>query len=390
MITVKALERISDIENSQRGDMVFITGKIVIDRKMGGIVFVVLRDQSGQCQLVFEEISYSFLRGDFVTASGEVREWDGKREIYVKECVLTGESNPRNEPLSFNRTKMDKLFFKSKVVQEIHHFMRGKGFLPVISPTIVGNWVEGKTNSFSVDYYGARKYLTLNSMLYHQIMLISGYNKIYEFSKVFRQDAGSPKDRLSEFVSLDISMSNTDKYEMIQLIEEMIQDIMSVLSADPALKIKGAASFDRISYEELIHKAGCRSISGAQLSAEARRFLNDHYDSFVWVCGFQEEKRRFFVKSTHGICEDYQLWFQGKHQIAAGGERENNLAVIKRKIDQEGKNIAKYEGMLRYYESGVPPMCEIGFGLDRFLLDITQGSDITDYVAFPRNKKVDF
>lgn len=388
MVTVEFL---ADLEKVSLQTQVCVCAKIHKIRKMGSINFVIIHDQTGECQIVFENIKgFDFQKGDYIEVEGYLRLWETKKEIYACNCRLLGSSNLRLNPMEINYNKIQKLILKSRVMQLIYKFMESNDFLPVTSPTIVGNWVEGKTNSFEVNYFGTKKYLTLNSMLYHQVMLISGYNRIFEFSKIFRQDSSSPKDRLTEFISLDISMSNSNKFDMMFLIENMIREILKELSNHSMIKMTKDAKFGRISYFELMEKSGCKKISGAQLSAKARNYLENNYEGFVWVYGFPEEKRRFFVKSVDGTCEDYQLWFRGRHQVGSGGERETDLALMKMKIQNEGKDISNYDMILRYFESGVIPMCEIGFGFDRFLLDITESAEISDFVAFPRNGNTKF
>lgn len=382
---------LADLCNMRLQSQVCICGKILKIRKMGGISFVILFDQTAQCQVVIEKTKdIGFQKGDFLQIEGIVRKWEDKVEVCAERWQVLGTSNLRVSPRELKYKKIQKLILKSKVIQIVNRFMEENGFLPVSSPTIVGNWVEGKTNSFAVEYFGTQKYLTLNSMLYHQVMMISGYNRIYEFSKIFRQDASSPKDRLAEFVSLDISMSPGDKDEMMNLVEDLIRRILSELPVDKLMTRSGDGRLPRISYTELVEVSGCRQPFGAQLPAKARNYLNKQYQGFVWIYGFPEEKRRFFVRSVDGFCYDYQLWFRGKHQVASGGERETDLVVMKKKIQDEGKEVANYDDFLKSFENGVPPMCEIGFGFDRFLLDITEGEEISDFVAFPRNGNTDF
>lgn len=382
---------LGNIVNLPLQTKVCVSGKIIKLRKLGNLIFVILFEQDGTCQIVFEnESDFSYKKGDYISVEGFIRKWNDKIEVFAEKSVLLGSSNTRVTPSDISYSKMEKLILKSKVMQEINSYMKEREFLLVTSPTIVGNWVEGRTQSFEVDYFGTKKYLTLNSMLYHQIMLISGYSRIYEFSKIFRQDSSSPKDRLTEFISLDISISKSNKYEIMKFVEDMIFNLREKLAFSDLVHCDRMNSIGCISYLELMEKSGCQEISGAQLSKKARLYLDEHFDGFVWVYGFPEEKRRFFVKSNNGFCEDYQLWFRGKHQVASGGERETNLETMKMKIEREGKNILQYASILRGFESGVPPMCEIGFGLDRFLLDIIDGENISDLVAFPRNGNVNF
>ena len=388
---MKQIQRLNELQKIAPGTEVIVRGKIAKIRKLGKLNFVILRDQTGYCQTVFEnEAGLMLLNGDHVSVQGLVNAYGDRIEVHVSTYKLLGSSNPRNCPCVIPSLKTDRLLLRSLAMQAVATFLSKQSFLPVTSPTIVGSWVEGRTSTFDVDYYGEKKYLTLNSMLYHQVMLISGYNRIYEFSKIFRKDDSSAKDRLSEFVSLDISMTDSDKYGMMTLVESMIFDVLDELSACGLCNLSWNISFDRISFQELMERSGCHSITGAQLSTKARAYLRDNYQSFVWVYGFPEEKRRFFVKSIDGTCQDYQLWFGGDHQVASGGERETDLTVIHNKLLNENKRIENYSEILGYFESGVPPMCEIGFGFERFMLDITNSDKISDLVAFPRNKNTEF
>ena len=371
-------------------DTVTVQGKVSVIRRLGKLTVVIVFDQTGSCQVVFECIDTSKMRvGDFVSIDCAVHQFKGKNELaaisYKLSCAGTRGQSARKDV----EAKVSRLFVKSYALQAINLFFSQKGFIPVVSPIIVGPWVEGKTNTFKVDYYGTDKYLTLNNMLYHQVMLISGYQRIYELSTIFRQDPSSAKDRLSEFMSLDISASFVDSSQMMSLVEECILYIVNHLQQYD-VTLKGPVHFDRISYSQLMRSSGVTSHSGAQIPSAARQYLNDHYDSFVWLYGFPEDKRRFFVKSTDGKCLDYQLWYKGDHQLASGGERETDIQRIEEKILNEGKRIENYGEMLDYFRGPVPPMAEIGFGIDRFLLDIIPDSVITDFVAFARTKSTHF
>ena len=371
-------------------DSVVVQGKVSVIRRLGKLTFVIVFDQTGSCQVVFECIDTSKMRvGDFVLIHCSVHEFNGKKEFAAITYKRLCDYKKRKLTKKDVESKVSKLFIKSYALQAINLYFTQKGFLPVVSPIIVGSWVEGKTSTFKVDYYGTNKYLTLNNMLYHQIMLISGYQRIFEISTIFRQEHSSAKDRLTEFKSLDISMSFADSSQMMSIVEDCILFIANHL-LQYGVKLKGPIHFERISYSQLMRSSGVTSHSGAQIPAAARQYLNNHYDSFVWLYGFPEDKRRFFVKSTNGTCLDYQLWYKGDHQLASGGERETEIKRIEEKILNEGKRIENYNEMLDFFRGPVPPMAEIGFGIDRFLLDIIPNSVITDFVAFARTKSTRF
>lgn len=382
---------IKDLFVGEKKENIVVLGKVEKYRKVGMVEFIKLFDQTGQCQIVIEKDNIDdpikIKKGDFLQVEGKIAlNKYGDYEVRALRIKNIGYSNERVNQATIEKGKFDKLVLRSNVISATRNYLYNKEVYEVASPTIVGNWVEGKTNSFEVNYYGEKNYLTLNNMLYHQIMLISGFTKIYEISKVFRQDNSSPKNRLSEFYSLDISMAHIDTEYMMLFVEDMIKYILNELS-----KMDNAFSFDysfeKIDYTELLEKCGCKEVAGAQLPSKARAYLNDNCKSFVWLVGSPEDKRRFFVKRENHSCKDYQLWYRGEAQIAAGSEREGDIEELKERIILEGKSIEQYSEFLRYYENGVPKICEIGFGLERFLMYITDSNSITDFLAFPRNGK---
>lgn len=382
---------IKELTEEKLDENVIVRGKIDKYRKIGMIEFAQIFDQTGQCQVVLEKTEkntdFKMKKGDFIEVKGRlVNNSYGEREVQVEEIRVIGYSNERSNQALIEKRKFDKLIIRSHVLGAIREFLCSRNVFEVSSPTIVGNWVEGKTNSFEVNYFGEKNYLTLNNMLYHQVMVISGYTRIYEIAKVFRQDNSSPKNRLSEFYSLDISIAHVDTEFMLEFIEDLIKYIIEKLSKiDKSLSYD--CTFDKIDYVDLLEKSGCKEHSGAQLSSKSRAYLNNNYKGFVWLVGSPEDKRRFFVKREDGVCNDYQLWYRGEAQVAAGSEREGSVEELKKRILQEDKSIEQYAEFLRYYENGVPKICEIGFGLERFLMYVTNSDSITDFIAFPRNGK---
>lgn len=385
---MRTINFIREINSCNDNEEITCIAKVIRIRNLGKLWFLVIMDQTGKYQCVVDDNTKKLdviEKDSFVEIVGIVATVDqNRKEIRATEVKVLGVKNNGTEPRRISYDKIDKLILRSQIVELIQGFLSKRGFLPVSSPTIVGNWVEGKTHAFAIDYFEEPCYLTLNNMLYHQIMLISGFSNIYEISKVFRKDVSNPRNRLAEFFSVDISVSNKDGSYVMKTVEEMIQ---CVLCGVNSVLIPKDTVFNRITYSELLNRCGCEVVTGAQLNSRATHYLKDNYKGFVWITNFPKEKRRFFVKSENGFCNDYQLWYNGECQIAAGSEREQNLEELKRKIIQEEKKIEQYDGFLKYFENSVPPMAEIGFGLERFIMFVSGCKEISEVVAFPRNKK---
>ena len=331
-------------------------------------------------------------RGDHLNVQGNMKQIQGRWELQASQVSFLGHRNPRGEMANyFSTPRLRALFARSHALEAIHRYFMDHRFLQVHSPSIVSDWVNGQTGSFSMDFYGKPMNLTISNMMYHEIMMINGFTRIYEIAKIFRQEHPSSIHRLAEFTIVDIGLAYCSRREMMAVVEGMICAIRrqgpngGQLLAQ--LQLPGfvpQATFETITFDDLVKQAGCPQFTGAQFPKRVRQYLQEHYDSFVWVTGFPEDKRPFFVRSTEGVCADYQLWYQGAIYLAAGGERETDLTRIQEKIAAEGKNVTSYQEILRFFETSVPPMCGIGMGLERFLATVIPQTHVADYIAFPR------
>lgn len=133
---------------------VAIRGKVFKIRRIGKLTFIILFDQTDKCQIVAENMNTRTIqKGDYLLVRGEKKYSERSLEILAKEISILNNLKSENLGSRILESKIDSLIYKSIALQSINEFMGRKSFLPVISPTIVGNWVEGKTNSFRVDYY---------------------------------------------------------------------------------------------------------------------------------------------------------------------------------------------------------------------------------------------
>ena len=363
---------------------VSVQGRVQSIRDLGHLKFFTLQNQQDEWNVVYEG-SCRIKRGDHLNVQGNMKQIQGRWELQASQVSFLGHRNPRGEMANyFSTPRLRALFARSQALEAIHRYFMDHRFLQVHSPSIVSDWVNGQTGSFSMDFYGKPMNLTISNMMYHEIMMINGFTRIYEIAKIFRQEHPSSIHRLAEFTIVDIGLAYCSRREMMAVVEGMICAIYEALAQLQLPGFVPQATFETITFDDLVKQAGCPQFTGAQFPKRVRQYLQEHYDSFVWVTGFPEDKRPFFVRSSGGVCADYQLWYQGAIYLAAGGERETDLTRIQEKIAAEGKNVTSYQEILRFFETSVPPMCGIGMGLERFLATVIPQTHVADYIAFPR------
>jgi aspartyl/asparaginyl-tRNA synthetase len=333
-------------------------------------------------------------KGDYVKLSGNLKTFEGCEEIDVIDLERIERKHLKSQPKnlislteSSDLRRLEMLSLRMFVVQRIHEFFKEKGFLPIQSPTITGSWVVGKTEPFEVKFYSEDCYLSISNMLYHQIVMTSGFTKIYELGKLHRQEKPSSKYKLAEFTILDISLVDEDANYMIGLVENLIYDIYEVVKNNlyQYVKLIEKVKFEYINYRDLLQICEIKQTTGSQLPSRVKKYLRETFDSFVWILGFPENTRPFYTKSNdEGMCIDYQLWYKGVRYFAAGSEIERNIESILRKMHIRKKKPQDYNFYLPYVETGFPEMVTIGFGLELFLSCIVLESNAADFAWFPR------
>jgi asparaginyl-tRNA synthetase len=75
---------------------------------------------------------------------------------------------------------------------------------------------------------------------------------------------------------------------------------------------------------------------------------------------------------------------KGFGEITSGGLREDDIALLTKRIEKEGLNPTAYEWYLDLRKYGSVPHGGFGLGIERLIRWITNVVDIKDTVLFPR------
>ncbi|MCD6284208.1 aspartate--tRNA(Asn) ligase, partial [bacterium] len=200
-------------------------------RKLGGLVFIILRDKSGIVQTIIEkpdEVISSLGLESVVKISGRVRE--EKRapngiEVEIEKLepiVLVKEQIPIeiNKPIEYSKVGLDKILsyrsvtlrnlqiraifkIQAGLAEAFRKFLNSEGFTEVFTPKIVKTATEGGAELFPVRYFEKRAYLAQSPQFYKQIM-VGVFEKVFEVGYVFRAEKHETKRHLNEYVSLDV------------------------------------------------------------------------------------------------------------------------------------------------------------------------------------------
>lgn len=274
-----------EVDITYVGKEVRVAGWINSIRKLGGLTFVTLRDETGIVQIITEDADMfkGITRESTVTITGTVklRTEDminpnmktGKIEILASSVEVLGEcasilpfeiNRSRKEASEETRLKYryldlrnpkvhDNMVFRFKVIDYIRSLMKSMDFTEISTPIITTSSPEGARDFIipSRKYKGKFYALPQAPQIYKQLLMVSGFNKYFQIAPCFR-DEDCRADRTLEFYQLDFEMSFVTEEDVYKVGEKIFYDVFSNFTD----KYVSPAPFRRIPYSEAMLKYG--------------------------------------------------------------------------------------------------------------------------------------
>ncbi|CAI2533222.1 Asparagine--tRNA ligase [Serratia ficaria] len=375
--------------------MTYLSGTVNRLRKFGKtftLIEIIASDRKSFYKtLAYRGRTVQIKPGDYISCYATESHYLGKEEYLCSAISILprrkGSAQKKQPPhMARSSAELEKLYARSIFEQALQDEAHHQNFLPVKSPTVVNRWPEGNTTPFNLDFYRNPSCLTISNMIYHQMMLHHGFNKIYEIGKLFRKENPSTHKRLAEFTIFGIAMSCPELDVVMKEMEHIIIGALNSLNKSGLRHIVFPAqpTFERITFTDLLMRSRVDNLTGSQLTKPVRDYLNDNYSSFVWVTNFPDETRPFYIHSINGTCNDCQLWYRGRIYIAAGGMVEPDKQAYEPRMRGRGQNPAHFRNYLHYPALGMPTMGQIDFGIERLLAAISDESFTAEFTWFPR------
>ncbi len=264
------------------GQTVELVGWVAKKRNFGQLVFIDLRDRTGICQLVFDE-SFSektkSIRNEYVLhVKGTVNQRKdanpdlatGEVEVLVTELEIinTAKTTPliiADETDALEDTRMQyryldlrrpimqkRLMMRHAITRSMRDYLDHQDFIEIETPMLGKSTPEGARDYLvpSRVHPGQFYALPQSPQLYKQLLMISGFERYYQFARCFR-DEDLRADRQTDFTQVDIETSFLSEVEIQTMMEEMMVKLMK--------EVKGIdiqAPFPRLTYEQAMNRFG--------------------------------------------------------------------------------------------------------------------------------------
>jgi lysyl-tRNA synthetase class 2 len=305
----------------------------------------------------------------------------------------------------------------------VRHFLDGRGFLEVETPTLQPVYGGASARPFVTHHNQLRQdlYLRIADELYLKRLIVGGFEKVYEICKDFRNE-GVDRSHNPEFTMMECYQAYADYNDIMQLVEDLFRSLALEIRGTTQISYQGqqidlGPRWERVSIPESIEeRTGIDILRVSEL---------EPLQAAIRTAGLRVESKPSWAKQVDELFSTYvqplliQPTFVVDHPVAlsplakkrpdqaalverfepiiAGMELGNAFTELNDPIDQEQRFLDQgrdynagddeaqqmdtdYINALMY---GMPPTGGLGLGIDRMVMLFTDQPTIREVILFP-------
>ncbi len=411
------------------GETVRIKGWLYKHRSSGKIAFLTLRDGSGIVQCILEKKvvgEEKFKENKKLTQEtslevvGEVVQDDrapGGVELHLSDFAVYHIAEPypitpkehgmdfliSNRHLWLRSSKQNAvLTVRDELIKAIRDFFYDNDFTLIDTPILTGSVGETSSTLFETKYFDLGKaYLAQTGQLYLEAAIFS-FGKVYCFGPTFRAEKSKTRRHLTEFWMVEAESAFVDNNANMDLQETFVSYIvgrvldkcseqLKYLERNTKVLENSTVPFYRLSYTEAIDKLNEKGSDikwGDDLGGDDETILTKLYDKPIFVYNYPKAAKAFYMKQNPEddktvLCADL-LAPEGYGEIIGGSQREDDIDLLLKRIEEEGLDAESYEWYLDLRRYGSVVHSGFGLGIERTLSWITGIEHVREAIPFPR------
>ncbi|MDD4409896.1 MAG: aspartate--tRNA ligase [Candidatus Pacebacteria bacterium] len=285
-----------ELNISNVGQEVTLSGWVHNRRDHGGIIFIDLRDRYGITQVKFDPSknkdvweTADGLRNEWVVSvtgnvvsrpenttnqkikTGEIEIEVGRIEVLNKSKVLPFEiketkSEETNEALrlkyrflDLRRSELqDLLELKDKYIQYMRDYFHERGFIEVQTPILANSSPEGARDFLVPSRLHPGKFYALPQapQQFKQLLMVGGVDKYFQVAPCFRDEDPRMDRHYGEFYQLDMEMSFVGQEDVFSVIEPLAINLTNSFSKKTIMNLEEDGRIRRIPWKEALTTYG--------------------------------------------------------------------------------------------------------------------------------------
>jgi lysyl-tRNA synthetase class 2 len=444
-----------------------IAGRLMSRRIMGSASFAELQDSTGRLQIyvrrddicpgedktLYNTVFKKLLGiGDFIGVKGFIfTTQTGEISLHVQELIILSKSvkplpivkrdddgnvydgftdpelrhRQRYVDLVVNPEVKETFITRSRIISSMRRYFDDHGWLEVETPILQKIHGGAAAKPFQTHHNAQDMplYLRIANELYLKRLIVGGFEGVYEFGKMFRNE-GMDRTHNPEFTAMEIYVAYKDYVWMMEMVEDLLEKTARAVLGTTTAKvgeheIEFAGPYRRLSmYEAIREYAGvdvsqmgesairkvCEDLDievddsmgrGKLIDEIFGEKVEDHLIQPTFITDYPLEMTPLAKKhrEKEGLVERFELFVNGKEIANAYTELNDPLDQRERFEDQlklaergDDEAMAMDEDFLRALEYGMPPTAGLGIGIDRLCMLLTNKSTIQEVLFFPQMK----
>ncbi len=411
------------------GQEVELSGWLANRRSSGKIHFLLLRDGTGTVQAVMGRqdvpedtfaaadhlpqesslILTGVVRADPRAPSGvEVT----VRSIRVIQQAEAYPITPKEHGVEFlmdhrhlwlrSRRQHAILRVRAEVIRAMTDYLDDHGYLRVDAPILTPAAGEGTRTVFATEYFDlGTAYLTQSGQLYNEAAAMA-FGRVYCFGPTFRAEKSKTRRHLIEFWMLEPEAAFLDLNGYMTLAEGFVAYVVGrvlercraelrTVERDVAPLERVQAPFPRISYDEALRvlaEQGKPVTWGDDLGGDEETVVSNAFDRPVFVHRYPTQCKAFYMQPDpqrpEVVLGADLLAPEGYGEIIGGGQRIDDLELLRRRLAEHGLPEEVYRWYLDLRRYGSVPHSGFGIGIERTVAWICGIDHIRETIPFPR------
>jgi len=451
--------------NKEAYQNVSIAGRIMTRRIMGSAAFAEIQDSTGRVQVylkrdelcpdedktLYNTVFKKLLDlGDFIGIKGYVfTTQTGEISVHVTAFKLLSKSlkplpvvkrdeegniydgftdpelryRQRYVDLTVNPDFKQIFINRSKVINTMRNYFDQQGWMEVETPILQAIHGGAAARPFETFHntLDMPLYLRIANELYLKRLIVAGFDGVYEFGKMFRNE-GMDRTHNPEYTAMEIYVAYKDYIWMMAMVEECLEKVAVAVHGVPVVKVGAheinfAGPYEKLTMYESIEKytgidvsamtedqliATCNEL-GIETNATMGRgkLIDELFSEKVeanliqptYITDYPIEMTPLAKKhrSKDGLVERFELFVMGKEIGNAYSELNDPIDQKERFEDQlklaargDDEAMAMDDDFVRALEYGMPPTSGLGVGIDRLVMLMTNQSTIQEVLFFPQ------
>jgi len=285
-----------ELNKSNVGQKIVLTGWVHRRRDHGGIVFIDLRDRYGITQVKFDPIGNKHILEELEKLRSEwvikvVGSVVSRPESMVNSKIKTGEieievaelevlNKSKTPPFELDEEKAEEanenlrlqyrfidirrpeiqalLELKDKYIQHMRDYFHKLNFIEVQTPILANSSPEGARDFLVPSRLHPGKFYALPQapQQFKQLLMVGGIDKYFQIAPCFRDEDPRMDRHYGEFYQLDMEMSFVTQEDIFAIMEPLMIELTEKFSNKKVVNLNSDGRFKKIPWRESMAKYG--------------------------------------------------------------------------------------------------------------------------------------